>query len=113
MEHQEKEAPQGVTDHVMTEHEIKLMGLEREEVTLIAAIDTMKEYGVEVPAEMTERLRDIRVQRGFANYMATLTDPDERMEALERAKVEGVPDHCYAPLTPPGDFFVEGNGTKQ
>jgi hypothetical protein len=118
MEHWEDEPQEEVqqeapTDHKMNQTELNAMQIEKKEVYLLGIIAEMEKHQFPVPEAMREQLRDIQLERGFVNYIASIEDPAERQEALERAKVEGIPDEFFEPLTPPDDFFVEGNGTIQ
>lgn len=100
------------SDHVMTSEENFITHLDVHRAGLLDLIENFKDNGAEVDPALIQQLNDVTIFRNFREYIATLS-PEEVKEAMEEFSANGYSNELLARLTPPDDFFIEGNETRQ
>lgn len=111
-EHMPSENSSAPSDHVMTPEESLLTHLDVHRAGLLELIENFKDNGAEVDPALIQQLNDVTVFRNFREYIATLP-PEAVKEAMEEFSANGYSNELLARLTPPDDFFIEGNETRQ
>ncbi len=96
----------------MTPDEAFVAHLDIHRAGLLQLIENYRDSGVEVDPALIRRLNDVTAFRDFREYIATLS-PEEVKEAMEEFSANGYSNELLARLTPPDDFFIEGNETRQ
>jgi hypothetical protein len=100
------------SDHVMTQEENLLTHLDIHRAELLELIENFKDNGAEVDPALIRQLNDVTAFRNFREYIATLS-LEEVKDAMEEFSANGYSNELLARLTPPDDFFIGGNETRQ
>jgi hypothetical protein len=99
------------TPDAMTQNVGIIAYVEHTREKLVDLINNLTTLGADAPQSLRRELNSLTVTRDYYAYIASLS-AEEVVAAIEEYKKNGYSNDLLARLTPPDDFFVEGNETR-